>query len=160
MIGYSDSAKDAGKFAATWAQYKAQERLVKTSEQHGIQLVLVHGRGGTVGRGGGPAEKAMASQPPGSVRGRIRVTEQGEMIRYKFGQPRVAFASFSTYVRATPPATLSTPGGPEEHPRPLMEKIAQRRLGGYRKIGGGQPDFVPYFRRLTPEQELNLLALG
>lgn len=160
MIGYSDSAKDAGMFAATWAQYKAQERLVKTSEQHGIQLVLFHGRGGTVGRGGGPVEKAMASQPPGSVRGRIRVTEQGEMIRYKFGQPRVAFASFSTYVAATLRATLSPHAGPEEHWRPLMEKMAQRSLEGYRKIVRGHPDFVPYFRSLTPEQELNLLALG
>src|SRR5690554_125242 len=160
MIGYSDSAKDAGKFAATWAQYKAQESLVKLSEQHGIQLVLFHGRGGTVGRGGGPVEKAMASQPPGSVRGRIRVTEQGEMIRYKFGQPRVAFASFSTYVAATLRATLSPHAAPAEHWRTMMEEMAYHSLEGYRKIVRGHPDFVPYFRSLTPEQELNLLALG
>ena len=160
MIGYSDSAKDAGKFAATWAQYKAQESLVKLSEKHGIQLVLFHGRGGTVGRGGGPVEKAMASQPPGSVRGRIRVTEQGEMIRYKFGQPRVAFASFSTYTAATLRATLSPHAGPADHWRTLMEKMAHHSLEGYRKIVSGHPDFVPYFRSLTPEQELNLLALG
>src|SRR5690625_2486880 len=102
----------------------------------------------------------MASQPPGSVRGRIRVTEQGEMLRSNFGQPRVAFASFSTYVAATLRATLSPHAGPEEHWRPLMEKMAQRSLEGYRKIVRGHPDFVPYFRSLTPEQELNLLALG
>jgi phosphoenolpyruvate carboxylase len=81
MIGYSDSAKDAGKFAATWAQYKAQEKLVMLAEQHDVMLVLFHGRGGTVGLGGGPVEKAMASQPPGSVIGRIRVTERGEVCR-------------------------------------------------------------------------------
>ncbi|MDQ2076461.1 phosphoenolpyruvate carboxylase [Marinimicrobium sp. ABcell2] len=160
MIGYSDSAKDAGKFAATWAQYKAQEKLVKLSEQHGIQLVLFHGRGGTVGRGGGPVEKAMASQPPGSVRGRIRVTEQGEMIRYKFGQPRVAFASFSTYVAATLRATLSPHAAPAEEWRTLIEGMAGQSLEAYRKVVRGHPDFVPYFRSLTPEQELNLLALG
>lgn len=106
MIGYSDSAKDAGKFAATWAQYKAQEQLVTLADKYGVDLMLFHGRGGTVGRGGGPVEKAMTSQPPGSVKGKIRVTEQGEMIRYKFGLPKIAFRSFSTYVAATLKATI------------------------------------------------------
>lgn len=160
MIGYSDSAKDAGKFSATWAQYKAQEKLVELSEKYGVQLVLFHGRGGTVGRGGGPVEKAMASQPPGSVRGRIRVTEQGEMIRYKFGQPRVAFASFSTYVSATLRATLSPHAAPKKEWRELIERMAQSSLEGYRQVVQGHPNFVPYFRSLTPEHELNLLALG
>ncbi len=160
MIGYSDSAKDAGKFAATWAQYKAQEKLVELSEKYGQQLVLFHGRGGTVGRGGGPVEKAMASQPPGSVGGRIRVTEQGEMIRYKFGQPRVAFASFSSYVSATLRATLSPHAAPKGEWRELIERMAQSSLEAYRQVVQGHPNFVPYFRSLTPEQELNLLALG
>ncbi len=160
MIGYSDSAKDAGKFAATWAQYKAQEALVNQSEQHGVQLVLFHGRGGTVGRGGGPVEQAIASQPPGSVKGRIRVTEQGEMIRYKFGLPRVAFSSLSTYTSATLTATLQPHASPKPEWRELIEQMSKASLDAYRHIVRGHPDFVPYFRSLTPEQELNKLALG
>lgn len=160
MIGYSDSAKDAGKFAATWAQYKAQEKLVKLAEAANVNLVLFHGRGGTVGRGGGPVEKAMASQPPGSVRGRIRVTEQGEMIRYKFGLPRVAFASFSTYVAATLRATLAPHAAPKDEWRALIETMSTKSLEAYRSVVRGHPQFVDYFRSLTPEQELNLLALG
>ncbi len=160
MIGYSDSAKDAGKISATWAQYKSQERLVALAQQHDIQLVLFHGRGGTVGRGGGPVEKAMASQPPGSVKGRIRVTEQGEMIRYKFGLPRVAFGSFSSYVSATLRATLQPHAAPAPKWRELIEAMSKASLEGYRSVVRGHPDFVPYFRSLTPEQELGLLALG
>ncbi len=160
MIGYSDSAKDAGKFAATWAQYKAQEKLVALADKHAVQLVLFHGRGGTVGRGGGPVEKAMASQPPGSVQGRIRVTEQGEMIRYKFGLPRVAFSNLSSYVIATLRATISPHAAPAPEWRVLMERMAHASLEAYRSVVRGHPHFVPYFRSLTPEQELSLLALG
>lgn len=160
MIGYSDSAKDAGKFAATWAQYKAQEKLVSLAEQHDVLLNLFHGRGGTVGRGGGPVEKAMASQPPGSVKGRIRVTEQGEMIRYKFGMPRVAFSSLSNYVLATLKATETPAAAPTPEWRELMENMAAEGLKAYRGIVRGHDMFVPYFRSLTPEQELNKLALG
>ena len=160
MIGYSDSAKDAGKFAATWAQYKAQEKLVALADKYAVQLVLFHGRGGTVGRGGGPVEKAMASQPPGSVQGRIRVTEQGEMIRYKFGLPRVAFSNLSSYVIATLRATVSPHAAPAQEWRDLMERMAHASLEAYRSVVRGHPHFVPYFRSLTPEQELSLLALG
>lgn len=160
MIGYSDSAKDAGKFAATWAQYKSQEKLVNLAEQHEIQLVLFHGRGGSVGRGGGPVEKAMASQPPGSVKGRIRVTEQGEMIRYKFGLPRVAFRSLNIYTCATLMATVNPSPAPKPEWRELIEKMAGASLETYRGIVRGHESFVPYFRTLTPEQELNKLALG
>jgi phosphoenolpyruvate carboxylase len=160
MIGYSDSAKDAGKIAATWAQYKAQEKLVALADKFGISLVLFHGRGGTVGRGGGPVEKAMASQPPGSVKGRIRVTEQGEMIRYKFGLPRVAFSSLSSYVVATLRATMAPNAAPKEEWRDLIERMGKVSLEAYRSVVRGHPDFVPYFRNLTPEQELSLLALG
>jgi phosphoenolpyruvate carboxylase len=160
MIGYSDSAKDAGKFTATWAQYKTQEQLVALAEKHQIDLMLFHGRGGTVGRGGGPLEKAMASQPPGSVRGKIRVTEQGEMIRYKFGLPKIAFKSLATYTVATLRATLSPHAAPLPEWRDLIERMAQASVEAYRSIVRGHPQFVPYFRSLTPEQELNKLALG
>lgn len=160
MIGYSDSAKDAGKLSATWAQYKAQEKLVAIAEKHGVQLVLFHGRGGTIGRGGGPVEKAMTSQPPGSVKGKIRVTEQGEMIRYKFGLPRVAFSNLSIYATATLRATLSPHAAPAQEWRDLIERMAHKSVDAYRSVVRGHPHFVPYFRSLTPEQELNLLALG
>src|SRR5690606_20302337 len=160
MIGYSDSAKDAGKLSATWAQYKAQEKLVALAEKYAVQLVLFHGRGGTIGRGGGPAEKAMASQPPGSVKGKIRVTEQGEMIRNKFGLPRVAFNSLSTYVAATLRATLSPHAAPAQEWRDMIERMAHNSVEAYRSVVRGHAHFVPYFRSLTPEQELGLLALG
>lgn len=160
MIGYSDSAKDAGKFSATWAQYKAQEELVDQSDKHGVTLTLFHGRGGTVGRGGGPVEKAMASQPPGSIKGRIRVTIQGEMIRYSLGMPRVAFNTISGYLCATIKATLMPEPAPKQEWRDFMESMGQASLEGYRRIVQGHPQFVEYFRTLTPEQELGKLALG
>jgi phosphoenolpyruvate carboxylase len=160
MIGYSDSAKDAGKFAASWALYQCQEQLVEAAAVHGFKLTLFHGRGGTVGRGGGPVEKAMASQPPGSVCGSIRVTEQGEMIRYKFGQPAVAFQSLSTYVQATLRATADPAPPPKPEWRQLMDSMAAVSYRHYSSVVREHPDFVPYFRSLTPEQELNKLALG
>lgn len=160
MIGYSDSAKDAGKITATWAQYRAQETLVELSNQHHMSLMLFHGRGGTVGRGGGPVEKAMASQPPGSVPGKIRVTEQGEMIRYKFGQPRVAVKSLAVYVSATLKALLEPNPAPKAEWRELIGKMSDDSLRHYRSIVREDERFVPYFRSLTPEQELGKLALG
>jgi phosphoenolpyruvate carboxylase len=160
MIGYSDSAKDAGKFAATWAQYCCQEALVQAARQAGIKLHLFHGRGGTIGRGGGPVEKAMASQPPGSVQGSIRVTEQGEMIRYKFGLPSVAFHSLNNYLQATLLATVDPAPQPIAQWRALMERMSDASLRTYRSVVVENVDFVRYFRSLTPEQELNKLAMG
>lgn len=160
MIGYSDSAKDAGKFAASWALYRCQEQLVALAEKHQVKLKLFHGRGGTIGRGGGPVEKAMASQPPGSVQGSIRVTEQGEMIRYKFGLPAVAFHSLSHYVQATLRATADPAPPPKSPWRELMDSMAEQSLQRYRSVVREHPDFVAYFRSLTPEQELSKLALG
>jgi phosphoenolpyruvate carboxylase len=160
MIGYSDSGKDAGKFAASWALYQCQEQLVAIAEKHGVKLKLFHGRGGTIGRGGGPVEKAMTSQPPGSVQGSIRVTEQGEMIRYKFGLPAVAFHSLSHYVQATLRATADPAPPPAQQWRALMDAMAEASLQRYRSIVREHPDFVAYFRSLTPEQELSKLALG
>jgi phosphoenolpyruvate carboxylase len=160
MIGYSDSGKDAGKLAATWAQYEAQEELMSLAEHYHIDLTFFHGRGGTVGRGGGPLKKAMDSQPPGSVAGHIRVTEQGEMIRYKFGMPRVAFNSLCDYVSTTLRSTISPTIQPKEEWRSLIKTMAKESLNAYRKVVRDDPNFVPYFRSLTPEQELGKLALG
>ncbi len=160
MIGYSDSGKDAGKLAATWAQYQAQEELMSLAVHYHIDLTFFHGRGGTIGRGGGPLKKAMDSQPPGSVSGHIRVTEQGEMIRYKFGMPRVAFNSLCDYVSTTLSSTISPTVKPKQEWRDLIEEMANESLNAYRKVVRDDPNFVPYFRDLTPEQELGKLALG
>jgi len=160
MIGYSDSAKDAGQMTAAWAQYQAQEQLTATAEKHQVHLTLFHGRGGTVGRGGGPANRAILSQPPGSVNGSFRITEQGEMIRFKFGLPRVAEQSFMLYNSAVLEATVAPAPPPKDSWRDAMDWLTERSLSEYRQIVREHPDFVTYFRQATPEQELGKLALG
>ncbi len=160
MIGYSDSAKDAGQMAAAWAQYQAQEALVAVAQKHDVKLTLFHGRGGTVGRGGGPANRAILSQPPGSVAGSFRITEQGEMIRFKFGQPKVAVQSFDLYVGAVLEASLTPPPQPKPEWRDMMDELSQAALTSYRRVVRETDHFVEYFRSATPEQELGKLALG
>ncbi|MCL1047042.1 phosphoenolpyruvate carboxylase [Shewanella electrodiphila] len=160
MIGYSDSAKDAGVMAAAWAQYHAQEQLVAVCKKADVKLMLFHGRGGSIGRGGGPAHKAILSQPPGSVDGRIRVTEQGEMIRFKFGLPKVAVQSLALYTSAVMEATLLPPPEPKQEWRDCMQRIADDSVKAYRGIVREEPDFVAYFRAATPEVELGKLPLG
>jgi phosphoenolpyruvate carboxylase len=160
MVGYSDSAKDAGQMAAAWAQYQAQEALTQVAGQHGVKLTLFHGRGGTVGRGGGPANRAILSQPPGSVDGRFRITEQGEMIRFKFGQPRVAQQNLQLYLGAVLEASLSPPAAPKIEWRQMMDRLSQTALDSYRHVVRHTERFVEYFRAVTPEQELGKLALG
>ncbi|MBK4999422.1 phosphoenolpyruvate carboxylase [Pseudomonas sp. S31] len=160
MIGYSDSAKDAGTTAAAWAQYRAQENLVRICGEQQVELLLFHGRGGTVGRGGGPAHAAILSQPPGSVAGRFRTTEQGEMIRFKFGLPGIAEQNLNLYLAAVLEATLLPPPPPEPAWRALMDELAADGLKAYRGVVRENPDFVEYFRQSTPEQELGRLPLG
>lgn len=160
MIGYSDSAKDAGTLAAAWAQYRAQEALVDICRNHGVELLLFHGRGGTVGRGGGPAHAAILSQPPGSVAGRFRTTEQGEMIRFKFGLPDIAEQNLNLYLAAVLEATLQPPPVPEPAWREEMDRLAADGVLAYRAVVRENPQFVDYFREATPEQELGRLPLG
>lgn len=160
MIGYSDSAKDAGTTAAAWAQYRAQESLVDICRAHQVELLLFHGRGGTVGRGGGPAHAAILSQPPGSVAGRFRTTEQGEMIRFKFGLPDIAEQNLSLYLAAVLEATLLPPPMPEPQWRETMERLAEEGVKAYRSVVRDDPQFVEYFRQATPEGELGRLPLG
>ena len=160
MIGYSDSAKDAGQFAAAWAQYQAQERLVAVAAQHKVRLVLFHGRGGAVGRGGGPAQQAIASQPPNSVAGAIRVTEQGEMIRWKLGIPSLARQNLRRYVSATLAATLDPPPEPSQEWRDGIAAMSKKAVASYRAVVRHDEGFVELLRDLTPEQELGILALG
>jgi phosphoenolpyruvate carboxylase len=160
MIGYSDSAKDAGTTAAAWAQYRAQETLVQVCREQNVELLLFHGRGGTVGRGGGPAHAAILSQPPGSVVGRFRTTEQGEMIRFKFGLPDIAEQNLNLYLAAVLEATVLPPPTPEPAWRELMDKLATDGVNAYRAVVREHPQFVAYFRQATPELELGRLPLG
>lgn len=160
MIGYSDSAKDAGVFAAAWAQYSAQEALVAICQQAKVQLTLFHGRGGTIGRGGGPAHAAILSQPPGSLAGGLRVTEQGEMIRFKFGLPKLAERSLALYASAVLEGMLLPPPVPKQSWRDLMQQLADDSCEVYRGVVRHNKEFVPYFRAATPEQELGQLPLG
>ncbi len=160
MIGYSDSAKDAGVMSAGWAQYDAMDKLVKVCEGEGIELTLFHGRGGTVGRGGAPAHAALLSQPPKSLKGGLRVTEQGEMIRFKLGLPDVAVNSFNLYASAILEANLLPPPEPKQEWRDLMEVLSQVSCEAYRNVVRGEEKFVPYFRQATPELELGKLPLG
>ena len=159
MIGYSDSAKDGGQLAAAWAQYRAQEALAAVAARHGVRLTLFHGRGGAVGRGGGPSAQAIASQPPGTVAGSIRVTEQGEMIRFKLGTPAIAEATLSHYLTATLQATVSPPPAPTPALRERMDALATGACDAYRRLVR-DPAFVGFFQALTPETELAALALG
>lgn len=160
MIGYSDSAKDAGTLAAAWAQYRAQEELVALCRERGVELLLFHGRGGTVGRGGGPAHAAILSQPPGSVAGRFRTTEQGEMIRFKLGLPQIAVQNLKLYLAAVLEATVAPPPQPEPAWREEMERLSADALAAYRQVVRESPQFLDYFRQATPEQELARLPLG
>jgi phosphoenolpyruvate carboxylase len=160
MIGYSDSAKDAGRMAAAWALYKAQEELVDVSRQAGVHLTLFHGRGGTVGRGGGPTYLAILSQPPGSIAGSLRVTEQGEMIQAKFGIPGIALRNLDLYIAATLKATVLNPEPARPEWRAVMDELADQSARAYRAVVRDDPDFIPYFRAATPESELGQLNIG
>ena len=160
MIGYSDSAKDAGSMAAGWAQYRAQESLLKICDDAGIALKLFHGRGGTIGRGGAPAQAALMSQPPGSLERGLRVTEQGEMIRAKLGLSAIAVKSLALYTSAILQANLEKPPVPTQEWRDLMEELSDISCDAYRSVVRGHENFVPYFRSATPELELGNLPLG
>ena len=160
MIGYSDSAKDAGFMSANWAQYRAQEELTAVSQKHGVQLTLFHGRGGSISRGGAPTQQALFSQPPGSISGAIRVTEQGEMIRFKFGLEGIALQTLEIYTAATLEATLLPPPTPKQEWRDLMHTMTELSVNVYRQTVRENPHFVNYLRTVTPELELQMLPLG
>ncbi|MDU2406962.1 MAG: phosphoenolpyruvate carboxylase [Acinetobacter junii] len=160
MIGYSDSAKDAGFMSANWAQYRAQEELTAVAKKHDVQLTLFHGRGGSISRGGAPTQQALFSQPPGSISGAIRVTEQGEMIRFKFGLEGIALQNLEIYTAATLEATLLPPPEPKKEWRDLMNQMTDLSVKVYRQTVRENPNFVSYLRTVTPELELQMLPLG
>jgi len=146
--------------AAGWAQYRAMEALVDVCEDAGVELTLFHGRGGSIGRGGAPAHAALLSQPPRSLKGGLRVTEQGEMIRFKLGLPEVAVNSLSLYASAILEANLLPPPAPKQDWRELMDVLSEVSCEAYRDVVRGSEEFVPYFRAATPELELGKLPLG
>ena len=160
MVGYSDSAKEIGRLAAAWELYKAQETIVAACRDHDVPITLFHGRGGSVGRGGGPTYLAIQSQPPGSVDGTLRVTEQGEMIQAKFGLPGIAVRTLEVYMTATLEATLSKPRGVDPEWRATMERVAAAARGGFRRTVYDDPRFLRYFSAATPEAELDALHIG
>ena len=159
MIGYSDSAKEAGRLTSAWSLYQAQEDVVAVCRKHGVHPVLFHGRGGTVGRGGGPTFLAILSQPPGSVDGDLRVTEQGEMIQAKFGTDGIALRTMELYLTASLEAALLPPNPPQPEWRRIMATLSKKSTEAYRGVLT-HPDFVPFFRAVTPEQEFAHLKVG
>jgi phosphoenolpyruvate carboxylase len=160
MVGYSDSAKDAGRFAAAWALYCAQEQIVAACARSGVHLTLFHGRGGSVGRGGGPTHLAIRSQPPGSINGRLRVTEQGEMIQAKFGLPDIAVRTMEVYTTATLEATLAPAPQVAHEWRATMDQLSERARSSYRAVVYEHPRFLEYFHTATPEPELSAVHIG
>ncbi|KAK4399896.1 Phosphoenolpyruvate carboxylase 4 [Sesamum angolense] len=161
MVGYSDSGKDAGRFTAAWELYKAQEDVVAACNEYGIKVTLFHGRGGSIGRGGGPTYLAIQSQPPGSVMGTLRSTEQGEMVQAKFGLPQMAVRQLEIYTTAVLLATLRPPQPPKEEKwRSLMDEISKISCTTYRNTVYENPEFLAYFHEATPQAELGCLNIG
>jgi len=160
MIGYSDSSKDAGKLAASWAQYCTQEKLQNVSNTYKVKLTLFHGRGGSVGRGGGPIYEALLSQPPGTVNGRTKVTEQGEIIQQKFGTESLAEYTLGTYIGSVLEATLSPPMKPKENWRKLMNDMSVVASYAYRYNLRKDKNFLRYYYQVTPQKILENLFIG
>ena len=160
MIGYSDSGKDAGRMAAAWALYEGQERVVAAGNEYNVAMTLFHGRGGTVGRGGGPAHIAMLSQPPGTVNGSIRVTVQGEVIESDFGERENCFHTLDLYTASVLEHSLKPPSHPDDKWRAVMDKMSEYSCAHYRKTVFETPEFVQYFAQATPGSELGSLNIG
>jgi phosphoenolpyruvate carboxylase len=163
MLGYSDSNKDGGYLTANWELYKAELVLVEVFKKHGVELRLFHGRGGTVGRGGGPSYDAILAQPPGSVNGQIRITEQGEVISSKYSNPEIGRRNLETMIAATMEATLLHQHGddsamPEYHR--VMEQLSVNAFAAYRKLVYETPGFTEYFFIATPIREIAELNIG
>ncbi len=160
MIGYSDSSKDAGKICASWHQYKAQEEIVKLAKKYKIDVTFFHGRGGSAGRGGGPIQATLRSQPPYSVNGKIRITDQGEVIQQKYGYEPLAKYNLCSYIGAVTEASLNPPPVPKKNWRELIEKMSDISKSSYRKNINQNSDFIRYFKTVTPHVSLGKLLIG
>ena len=168
MLGYSDSSKDGGILTSSWELYSAQLRLAALGERHAIGITLFHGRGGAIGRGGGPIYEAILGQPPGTVNGRIRITEQGEMLSFKYGLPEIALRNLELVVAgvaesSVPRARLNESDEAErvtERWATIMNNLSQRAHAHYRSLIYETPDFLRFFEQATPILELGWLNLG
>jgi phosphoenolpyruvate carboxylase len=181
MIGYSDSNKDTGPLAAAWALYQAQIELVRIGREHGVETMFFHGRGGTTARGGGPLGQAIRAQPPGTVGGRLRVTEQGEVISSRYCLPELAVRNLELMVGAVLEASVGSAGslgndpagrsdelGAAASPVPegrdewaaAMDALADRSAAVYRQVVYEDPAFLPFFEQVSPIRELALMNIG
>ena len=163
MLGYSDSNKDGGYLTSNWSLYKAATNLVRVCHAHGVRLRLFHGRGGTVGRGGGPSYDAILAQPAGSVDGALRLTEQGEVIASKYADPETGRRNLETLVAATIEASLAVPPTPDAasgRDGVIMEELSALAFRAYCALVKETPGFLDYFRASTPIAEIGELNIG
>lgn len=160
MIGYSDSAKDAGLLTASWSLYRAQQAIAAAASEAGVGLMLFHGRGGTVSRGGGPAHRAIRAQPPGTVRGRIKVTEQGEVIRFKYGLPALARRTLELTTTAVLLQEVQEVAEPEPGWIETMDALSLDAWKAFRQTVYDDPELFHYFMAVSPLDELAVLPIG
>jgi phosphoenolpyruvate carboxylase len=160
MIGYSDSSKDAGKLASSWHQYKLQEELRDIAKKYKIDLIFFHGRGGSAGRGGGPIQATLKSQPANTVNGKIRITDQGEVIQQKYGYKPLAEYNLCSYIGAVIDASLNPPPKSKKNWRELIQKMSEISISAYRKNLNQSEDFIRYFKTVTPHKSLGKLSIG
>lgn len=161
MLGYSDSNKDSGFLSSNWEIHKAQKSLQQIAENYGINLRIFHGRGGSVGRGGGPAYEAILAQPGHSINGRIKITEQGEVLASKYSLQDLALYNLETITTAVIQASLLRTGFDDIQPwNEIMEELAARSRSHYRALIYEQPDFIDFFHQVTPIEEISLLQIS
>ncbi|MGL5003663.1 MAG: phosphoenolpyruvate carboxylase, partial [Casimicrobium sp.] len=164
MLGYSDSNKDGGYFTANWSLYRAQQALVDCFAKHNVRLCLFHGRGGSVGRGGGPSYDAIRAQPAGAVNGFLRLTEQGEIISSKYGDPELAQRNLETLLAAVLESTLlpnlNADAAQAKRFESIAERLSENAFNAYRSLVYGDEGFVTYFRESTPIKEIAELNIG
>src|SRR5436305_12865447 len=168
MLGYSDSSKDGGILTSSWELYQVQRRLTDLGKRSSIGITIFHGRGGAVGRGGGPIYEAILGQPPGSVNGRIRITEQGEMLSFKYGLPAIALRNLELVVAGVTQSSLpdeklkNTKLSVHEPERwsKVMNRLSASAYSRYRRLIYDNPDFLRFFEQATPILELDFLNIG
>jgi phosphoenolpyruvate carboxylase len=162
MVGYSDSGKDGGYLTAQWEIYRAQQELAACARRHGIELTIFHGRGGSAGRGGGPTYAAILATPPGHPPGRLKLTEQGETISFKYGLPGLAYANLEAALAATVLSTFPdlAQADPPPGARETLESLSNRAYAAYRRLVWEDDGFPVFFAEFTPIEELSLLEIG
>jgi phosphoenolpyruvate carboxylase len=163
MLGYSDSAKDGGSLSSSWNLYEAQKKIIRIAGTHGVQCRLFHGRGGTIGRGGGPTHESILAQPPGTVHGQIKFTEQGEVLYYKYSNAETAQYELTMGVSGLMKASLCQVRPVPEDRRDylgILDELVAIGEDSYRELTDRTPGFMDYFYEATPVNEIGLLNIG